>query len=160
MELNNRHFIDGMDLWNVFSIFVESGSDGFLQYAARKESISHDWLDRNGVDVDLSRYFFDSRNITLRCAMMANSEADFWLKHQGFIAMLTQPGPRRITVVEFGERSFMVYYKECNDFDRFTRIKDTNQVATKFTLVLVESEPSVDSSHEFIVDEEGRFLIT
>lgn len=161
--LSGRYYIDGMDLWTVFSIIVEDGSSGFLQYAPKKESITHDWQDSHGLDVDLSQYFFEARDIPLRCAILADGEEDFWTKYQAFIQLLMQPGTRRITVGEFGERSFNVFYRECNGWDRFTRIKDKlvgERVACKFTIIFTENEPAVNNDHVFIIDEDGRFLIT
>jgi len=152
--------MDGKDLWTAYNVFVEAGSDDFLKYAAKKESITHDWMDSNGLDVDLSRYFLQSRQIALRCAIIAESTDEFFQKYHGFIADLIQPGPRRITIAEFGERSYYVYYRDCTLFDRFTRLKDVDKIACKFTLNLIETEPQVDSSLIYIVDEDGRFLVT
>jgi hypothetical protein len=162
MNLSGYYFIDGKDIWTAYNIFVESGSDDFLQYPAKKESITHDWMDSNGIDVDLSRVFLEPREITLRCAIIVTSSDQFWQKYTGFIADLTQPGTRRIEVAEFGSRSFNVHYKSCNDFTRLTRVKEgtTTKIACKFTLVLVEPVPVLDNGNIFIVDEDGRFLVT
>lgn len=162
MDLSGFYYIDGKDLWTAYNVFVESGSDDFLQYPGKKESITHDWMDSNGVDVDLSRYFLEPRDITLRCAIIVDTPDQFWQKYTGFIADLTQPGTRRIEVAEFGSRSFNVHYKQCSDFTRFTRLKDeeTIKVACKFTMVLVEPVPQLDNGNVFIVDEDGRFLVT
>jgi hypothetical protein len=162
MDLSGYYFIDGKDLWTAYSVFVESGSDDFLKYPAKKESITHDWMDTNGIDVDLSRQFFDAREITLRCAIVVTSTSEFWQKYNGLIADLTQPGTRRFSIGEFGSRSYYLHYKECNSFDRFTRVKDgtTNKIAMKFTLVLVEPNPTLDNGDVFLWDEDGRFIVT
>lgn len=162
MDLSGKYQFDGKDLWVAYSVFVESGSDDFLKYAAKKESITHDWMDSNGIDVDTSRVFVGPRDITLRCAIIVATEAEFWQKYTGFIADLTQPGSRRITVVEFGSRSFYCIYKDCGSFDRFTRLRDgtTTKIACKFSLTLTETNPNLPNDNIFIVDEEGRFLIT
>jgi hypothetical protein len=162
MDWSGYYYMDGKDLWTAYNVVVEAGSDDFLKYAAKKESITHDWMDSNGLDVDLSRYFLQSRSITLKCAIITNTPAEFWNKYHGFIADFTQPGSRRITVAEFGERSFNVHYKDCSLFERFTRLKDgeTIKVACKFTINLIEIDPSLENDLIYIVDEDGRFIVT
>lgn len=158
-----KYFIDGKDFWTIFSIIVESGSSDFLKYPSRKESITRDWSDADGIDVDLSAVFFNARDIALRCAIIADNEADFWLKYEAFIVQWKQPGVHRIELSEFGMRSFYCFYKDTSFFERFTRILDDNgqlKVACKFTLNITEGEPRLNNSNVFIITQDGRFLIT
>lgn len=158
-DLPGYWFLDGMDLWNSFGMLIESGTDDFLKFPEKKESITHDWQDADGEDVDLSRYFFKDRDITLKMAIIADSPEDFWAKRNAFLAQWAQPGTHRLTITEFGQ-SFYVYYKICSSFSRFTRIKDTDMIACKFTIVINEPAPTFDNNDVFIVDEDGRFLVT
>lgn len=159
MDLSGHYFIDGIDLWN-FKIFVASGSEDFLRYPAKKDSITHDWPDQNGIDVDLFKNFLKEREITLQCAIVTTTEAEFWDNYYGFLKLMTKPGRRRIEITEFSNQQFFVYYKDCAVFERFTRIKQTNLVACKFSLLLVENEPSVQNGKVFLIDEQGRFIVT
>lgn len=164
MDLSSLHYINGKSLWDIFGMVIESGSDDFLKYPARKPTITHDWGDANGIDVDLSRVFFEEKTISLRVSLIANTESDFWAKHYGFLAEWAQPGTADWTVSEF-RKTFKVFYKESSEFTRFTRIKveGVNKVACKFTLTLVEQEPQLGENGNlqvFIVDEAGRFIVT
>lgn len=160
MRPENRFFIDGMDFWGIFSVVVEGGSSDFLNYPAKKDSITRDWSDANGLEVDLSQVFTTEREISLQCGIIADDEAAFWEKYNAFIGQWIKPGLHRIQVAEFGLRSFYCHYKSCSNFTRVTRIQGTEKVGCKFTLNLVETEPKLDNSDVFIVDEDGRFLIT
>lgn len=160
MNAAGYYFIDGKDLWTIFGMFVEDGTDDFLKYPAKKESITHDWRDSNGLDVDTSRPFFTERQITLRIGMVVESENDFWLKYNAFLNQMMLPGLRRFEPTELGFRSFYCFYKECTSFTRFTRLKGTTKIGIKFTLSIVESEPSLENDTVFIVDEDGRFIVT
>ncbi len=156
-----KYFIDGIDIQTVFGIRVESGSDDLLKYPAKKDSITHDWQDANGVDVDLTKLFFKERTISLRCNILVEAEEEFWNKYQSFLAQMAKPGYRRLQLSEFGEKSFYVYYKECTSFERKTNIKNNpGKIACKFTLNMVEGEPNIDNNNVFIVDEQGRFIVT
>jgi len=148
-----------MDLWTSFGMFIESGSDDFLKFPDRKDSITHDWMDANGQDVDLTRVFLKDRNITLKMAIVAIDEVDFWQKRNAFLAQWSQPGTHRLTVTELGQ-SFYVFYKSCSSFSRFTRLLNANKIACKFTIIVNEPAPTFDNNDVFIVDEDGRFLVT
>lgn len=154
----NRYYLDGADLWLYYKVGVESGSDDLLKMPKRKESITHNWLDENGIDVDLSRVFVEAKDIELKCHIIADSEADFWENYNRLQTTLKKPGLRRLTITEFG-RDFFVYYKECNIYTRFTRIKSVNKVACKFSLKLTETVPQL-TEQTFIVDESTQFIIT
>lgn len=159
MHPQGRWFIDGKDFWTLFSVVVEGGTDGFLKYPSAKEKITRDWSDADGLDVDLSRIFFNARSISLRLGIIADNEIDFWSKYEAFIAQWKQPGYHRIQLAEFGLRSFYCFYNETSDFTRVSRIDGTEKVGCKFTLSITEGEPTL-SGDTFIVDEDGRFLIT
>jgi hypothetical protein len=163
MSPAGQYFIDGKDFWTLFSIMVESGSDDFLKYPSKKDSITRNWSDADGTDVDLSAVYFNSRDISLRCAMLADSETDFWTKYEAFINQWKLPGSHRIEVSEFGLRSFYCYYRDTSQFTRFTRVRDGNgqiKIACKFTLNITESEPQLNSNNVFIITQDNRFLIT
>ncbi|MBO9660355.1 MAG: hypothetical protein J7527_16155 [Chitinophagaceae bacterium] len=159
-----KWFINGKDLYSTFGIIIESGTDGFLKWPDAKEGISRNYRDANGIDIDLSKIFFNFKEITLRCIILADSEDAFWSLRNGFMAEWAKGGYTRIQVTEFGNRSYYCYYKNMSDFTRFTpiRIEESGdiKVACKFTLNIVEGEPNLDNLATFIVDEQGRHLIT
>ncbi|GAA0561515.1 hypothetical protein [Chitinophaga japonensis] len=157
-----QYYMDGADLWLVYGITISAGSDDLLKPPARKDSISHDWEDENGIDIDLSRVYLQSREVTLQCNLLADSEVDFWNKYNSFFAMLIKPDLRRLEVSELS-KSFYVYYKEFPSFTRYTRIKkgpNAGKIAAQFQVTLVEAEPQIDSSNVYVIDEMNRFIIT
>lgn len=156
---SGRHYIDGKDLWDTWGIFVESGSNDFLKFPARKDSTTHDWMDSDGIDVDLSLPFFEDKKISLKCAMIATSEAEFWRNYDAFVGEWAKSGTRDLSVKEF-DRTFQVYYTDTTNFERFTPIKNMGKIATRFTLNLVEPVPDVSEGDAYIVDETDRFLTT
>lgn len=158
-SIGNSYYIDGLSLYNYFGVGVEDGSNDLLKPPDRKDSISHDWTDENGIDIDLSRVFLQSREATFQMFILADNEADFWNKYNAFVSYLQKPGTRRLTISEFN-KDFYVFYKSCKTFARFTRIKEVNKVACKFTLVLVEKDPSASEAPTFLITEDSRFIIT
>lgn len=162
VDVTGYAWIDGIDLWTAFGVFIEKGSADFLKYAPKKESITHDWMDSDGLDVDLSRYFLQERTVALNCAIVTDTETDFWAKHNSFIATLLQPGTRRLELKAHVDKAYDIYYKECNNYSQVLPLKGTNdnRIAGRFTLVIVEPNPKIDASLIFIVDDDGRYLVT
>ena len=158
-DITTSYFVDGFSLYNYFGVGVESGSDDLLQFPDRKDSISHDWEDENGVDVDLTRVFLKEREATFKCFILANDETDFWNKYNLFLSYLTKPGTRRLTITEHG-RDYFIYYKKSNAYKRFTRILSSNQIACKFDLTVVEPDPTSNRVETYLVTEAGSFIIT
>lgn len=158
-NLLNRYFIDGIDLYAAYGLSVSSGSDGFMKFPKRKDSIKKDWSDEDGLDIDLSRPKFEQKVVQLKCFILADDEQDFWSKYDSFRTKISEPGLRRLTIAQLS-RDFYVYYTETGEFSRFTRIKDVDKIACSFTITLVEQIPGFNNVPTFIVDEDGRFLIT
>lgn len=157
------YFIDGADLALTYNIFVEDGSADFLKYPARKQTIEHDWKDSNGIDVDLSRIFLKERTGTLNVVIVTETEADYFTKHTAFITQLAQPGLRRLQVTAHGQRSYYLCYQDCTAYKQIIPLKGSDMegmIVHRFSIQLMEPEPKLDASDVFIVDENGRFLIT
>jgi hypothetical protein len=158
-----KYFIDGKDFWTVFNVVVESGSDGFLQYPSKKVSITRDWADANGLDVDTSQVFFNAREISLKCAIITDDPENFWINHKAFIAQWALPGLHRIQLSEFGLRSYYCIFSDSPSFERYTSVREGEAspwvVACKFTINITELEPDISAKDVFIVDHDGKFLI-
>jgi len=155
MGFNNYFKIDGLDFWDEYGVFVEGGTDDFLVFPERKESIIHDWNDEDGIDIDTSTPYFKEREFTLKCALIADNEADFWAKYEAFINKWMEPGARQLEVVELSKEFFVIYQK-CTQFTRFTRLKTANRIACKFTIQIMEPQPLsvlTDEFGEVITDE-------
>jgi len=162
MSVVGLYSIDGDDWYGTYGWAVaKGGSDDFLKPWDRKTPMQHDWADQHGTDVDTANVFFKAKEISVPGALIAANEADFWLKYNAFFKKLAEPGTRRIYINELG-RSFYVYYDSCTSFTRLTRIKTNlgNKVACKFTLKFIEPVPSFWKQFTYLVDKDGRKLIT
>jgi len=160
MTISKLYFLDGRDLWDTFNIGVESGSDDFLKIPERKDSITHNWLDEDGTDVDLSRTFFKSREVNLHCFSQNANREKFWENYNSLITLFRKPGSRRLTITRHN-KDYFVYYKDNNAYQsfRFT-VMPSGSILTKFTLTLAEPKPTFEYQPTFLTDEAGRFIIT
>ncbi len=163
MALANKYFIDGFDLWTYFGIVPEKGAlDDFLKLPKRKDSISHNWMDEDGLDIDTSRVFLEAREISMNCVIIADTDDDYWTHYDQFLTLLRKPGLRRFSVAVFN-REYYLLYKECNIYQKLSAFKDTNgqnRLLCRFRLTMVEQTPTFNNTPTYIIDEAGRFLIT
>ena len=160
--LSGKWFIDGIDIYDIFNVFLEEGSADFLRFPPRKNSLEHDWLDAHGRDVDTSRVFLDQREGVLNLAIIATDQDDFFSKQEQFISHLIQPGKRRLVLYSHGERSYYILYKECNNYKPVKPLTGelAGLFAYRFSMVVVEPEPQIDASHTFLVGDSGAYIIT
>jgi hypothetical protein len=156
-------YLDGMDVWTNFAIGIKEGTAGFLQHPERKESITHNWPDQNGLDIDLSKIFFKERDIILQCWLFTETETEFWTKRNAFIQQLSKPGLRRFTVTAHGGRSYYVVYKSCSAYrqipSKTLRNVPDNMIVHEFNITLTEPSPQIDATDIFIAADAGEFLI-
>jgi hypothetical protein len=160
MSLSGKYAMDTLDLWTTYGVFLEDGTTEFLRFPERKESITNDWPDQMGIDIDLSTPTYKEREITIQCALIADNEADWWTKYNAFRVALMGSGKRMFYIAELS-RSYQVIYVKCSSFTKFTRIKTSGKVAAKFTLQLLEPEPRAiltNASGVPLTDGSGNYL--
>lgn len=155
-------YLDGMDVWNNFAVAIGEGLAKFIPLTKRKESITNNWPDQNGIDVDVSKHYFSERTVTLTCWLVC-TESEFWAKQQAFIQQLSKPGLRRLTVTAHGGRSYYVLFQEVGSYTQVKghglRNLPDNVVVHEFSITFLEPQPQVDYGDVFIAADGGEFLI-
>lgn len=166
MSALGLYAMDGEDLYGSYGFIVKKeegkGKDPFLKFWDSKPIAGQkDWADQDGIEVDLSRRFFQAKEILLSGTMVASGEDDFWEKHEAFYAALSAPGIRRMYVGQL-KRSFYIFYDSCTDFGTLTPIiaEDGQKVACKYTLKFIEPSPSFFKKFAFLTDKDGNYLVT
>ena len=160
MRPTNDYLLDGYDLWTTFGITIEKGGlDDLLKLPKRKQSIEHNWMDEDGIDVDLSRTFLEAKDSVLKCVIIADTEADFWLHYNQFLSLLIKPGTRRFSVNVFN-MEYQVYYRDCSIYQKLTAFKNTGKLICRFNLTIRETVPGFLNVPTYLVDESNNFIIT
>lgn len=160
MALENMYYLDGVDLWTNFGLTIAKGSlDDFLKLPKRKGSIEHNWPDEDGLDVDLSRNFYEARDINIKFYIISDTEAAFWTQYNGFMTLLKKPGLRRFNVVVFG-LNYNLFYQDCTVWDKLTPFRQTGKLFSSFTVRFTEANPNTTDVETFLVTEDNLFIIT
>ena len=138
MSAANRYFLDGIDMYTAYGFIVTGGSDAMLQLAKRKDPLSHNWNDEDGIEYDLtSAPVYEDKKIPLKGYLVATSEADFWNKYNALKVALDFSGTKVLTCTEIGT-SLNIFYRECSELKRRTRIKNTDLIGMEMDLLFQE----------------------
>lgn len=133
-----KYYIDGVN-FSQYGVFVSS-SDGLLSLPKMKTPLSAEWKDYHGTMVDLSKKYYQPREIKLNCFITATSNADLVSKVNTFVALFSKANLRQLLVqVEPAEPlAYMVYSEDNIDVKKTW---SNGSVVGTFTLALIEPEP-------------------
>lgn len=133
-----NYFIDGANLTN-YGVRISS-SDGIVSRPKLKAPLSVKWETEHGENVDLNNKFYEPREITLECFLVADTNEDFIRNSNAFCQLFDAKGTRRISVnVDSTEPLvFEVYIMDGIEFKKQWR---DGQVVGTFTLKLREPDP-------------------
>ena len=130
-------FQDSLNTKNLFSqfgLFIQTGTAEFLTLPERKETISNDWREDDGSEYDLDLPKFKDKEVTLQCAIMADSDAQFWTFYDALFLELKKPGWQNLFIWDHS-KTYQVFYKKCGTPKKSTkRLKNVSKVFVKFPI--------------------------
>lgn len=127
--------INGKNLLTQFGLIIQTGTAGLLEFPERKESISNDWSDENGIERDLAAPKFKDNEVTLKCGILANDDTAFWAFYDALFIELSRPNFQELYIDDHS-RAYQVFYKKSGNFNKVTkRLKGLGtKVFVKFDL--------------------------
>ena len=126
--------IDTIDIWTTYGAFLLKGSyDSLMRPAKRKASLSNNWPEENGLEIDLTVPKFEAKDADLSFILSASNETEWWTRYNAFFALLKTAGERSLYVAELN-KTVMIYYQEVTSYEQLTVIKNVSKVAARFTI--------------------------
>ena len=147
------YLLDGVD-FKTYGVFV-SGSDGIMNRPKMKAPATLNWDNYHGESVDLSRKFYESREITLSCFIKADSKMDFIKKITAFEQQLDKRGTNRL-VLDVHPVKPLIYEVYCKDAIEISKEWSDELMVGTFKLKLVEPEPVKRVLKHIRVSEETK----
>ena len=140
--MQSGYLFDGLDLASEYGIYIEKTS-GFLDMPKRKGVTEHDWEDEDGVQAftDADDIYFDARNVSLACHIVADSRIDFLTKLNEFRTILLSSGLHTLKL-PYGSMVYNVYYREKSALKLLTKW-DGSKMVGKFYVPLREPTPII-----------------
>ena len=134
--------IDTIDIWTTHGAFLLQGSyDGLMRPPKRKASLSNNWPEQNGLEIDLTIPRYESKEAELSFILSASSETEWWTRYDAFFTLLKSPGERSVFVKELN-KTFLVYYIETPTYVQLTTIKSVSKVVARFTIKFGIANPA------------------
>jgi len=107
----------------------------------RKASLSNNWPEQNGLEIDLTVPKYESKEAELSFILSASSETEWWTRYNAFFTLLKSPGERSVFVRELN-KTFLVYYIEVTSYEQLTTIKLVSKVVSRFTVKFGIANPA------------------
>lgn len=107
--------IDGTDIATLGMFIVKGGDTDFLSFPERKEPLTNDWFEEDGLDVDLSEVFFEAKKVSVKYYISAANATAFKQQLTAFETLHYQTGYRQIYIREF-DKTFSLRFKEISDY--------------------------------------------
>jgi len=155
--------INNKDFKTVFSTIVLAGGlDDFFAWPKRKESLSHNFPEVNGLDVDLTQPRFEARQFKLSCVLEAHGDtedlakANFWNLWNGLFTEISATGVHDLYLGSLN-KSFSVYYINQQNVSKMSY--EGKRIVVSFDLIFGETDPNSNIPKVFLVDHNDRYLI-
>lgn len=134
MARSGLWLLDGIDIAEAYGAFIEKGSYiSLLTPPRRKPSLTNNWREHNGEEVDLSTARYEAKDVDI-VFVFAGSPAQCMANYDAFIAAVMANGQRQLTINSLG-KTFEIYYKETNSVHRYMGIgKMALRISIKFRM--------------------------
>lgn len=137
MQMDFNDGLNSLSLWEEFGVVIQTGKQELLKFPARKTTFSQSWRESNGKEYDLSTPVLEDKEVTLQCAFMADTLANFWTKYDTLLFELTLPGERQLYVDDHG-KTYNFFYKDSSNWVISTKkLSGVSKIFVKFNLQIV-----------------------
>ncbi|MCF0202690.1 MAG: LamG domain-containing protein [Bacteroidaceae bacterium] len=133
------YYLNGKGFIKEWSIYVQQ-SDGVLQRPKQKTRFSQDWPDMHGEVVDLKWKRLQSREISLKCFLPAQSKFSFIQKWQSFLSEFDTDGTARL-MIDIHPTKPLVYEVYLEDTQDVSKTWNDDLMVGTFTLKVKEPDP-------------------
>lgn len=107
--------IDGFDIDDLGGFILRGGDYDFLSFPERRDPLSENWFEYNGVDVDLSEIYFKEKSLTVKFHIKGETSDEFIYRLNCFYKRVSAPGYRILYSREF-DRTFRLRFVSCPEY--------------------------------------------
>lgn len=149
--------IDGVDT-SEYSMLVLIGTDSsLLKSPSVKKNLLVNVNSRSGAIYDGESVFFETKDVTLKCLIRANSREEFWRNYNALFWNLTRANERELYWNKTGE-PYPCYYKS-SSVSRFD-ITPIGRIWCEFSIVVVFTSFRCKGIEMILASESGEWIVT
>ncbi|SDE77505.1 hypothetical protein [Riemerella columbipharyngis] len=113
---------------------IQTGTEELLAYPERKSVYENDWAEENGSQYDLDNPKFKDKEVTLKMAILADDNTQYWQYSNALFNELKKAGQLALYIFDH-DKTYQVFYMKSGNFKKtFKRLKNTEKVFVKFDL--------------------------
>jgi len=151
----SMYLLDG-NRFDEYGIIVEQGKAEVYKMPVLKQNLSISTEDTDSVLYDADYVRFQSKDVTLRCALYCDTIEHFWQNYYAFFGDLVKPELRQLEVTYVDDTYSCFYKNTANPY--FFRGK--NYVLLKFDLVLTFTNYTPTNTIYVWGSQDGRIIST
>lgn len=158
----SEYELDGVPL-DRYGVMVTEGRDEIMRSPTVKTNLSRTVLDVDGRIYDTENVVFNSKEVTLKCCLIAGSMTAFWNCYDALLHALIQPGERSL-YVDYNVEEYPCYYKRTSGWKLESlrgRVVVTFSLALEFTVFRLGGTDYLLATEDgdLIVTEDGEYYI-
>lgn len=141
-----RLYINNLDAYTTYGVFLANDRGGTYDNISAlmtpppvKRYTAVDYRERDGEEVEVTLPRFEARDISLRLAMIVETEREFRAKYKAFVDVL-KSGTLNVRVTETG-KTYRLHYLSCPGMVMRTRLRTTGRLAAMWTVKFREPKP-------------------
>lgn len=152
-----QYEINGQDV-SSYGVTITNGFAEMFKMPERKDSLTNDWQDENGIEKDLTDPKFKSRQFRLNCVITGDDFNDLKTKYWAFFTLVSTADTIQIYNYEY-DTLVGCFYVNQEQLTPLAKTGGSGKPAAQFTVVFAEVSPEQNISPVFLVNEEGEYLI-
>lgn len=149
------YLLDGVR-FDEYGIIVEKGKAEVYKMPALKKNLERNIGNLDSVLYDTGFVGYQSKDVTLKCALYCDTMANFWQNYYSFFGDLIKANLRYLTV-EYAEDVYACFYKQTSNPYFY---KGSNYVLLKFDLTLTFTDFVPKKTYIVWGSQDGKIIIT
>ena len=158
----SEYELDGVPL-DRYGVMVTEGRDEIMRSPTVKTNLSRTVLDVDGKIYDAGKVVYNSKEVTLKCCLIAGSMTTLWSCYDALLDALIQPGERSL-YVDYNVEEYPCYYKRTSGWKLESlrgRVVVTFNLTLEFTVFRMDGIDYLLATEagELVVTEDGEYYI-
>lgn len=151
-----KYYLNGSNL-ATYGLTITNGVNAFMQFPERKDSISNDFEDEDGIDIDLFAPKLKARNFLFDCTLVGNDITDFKTKYFALFQLLKQQNSYTL-FNDFLNIIITVYYIKQESISGLYNVPG-GKYGIRFQLQFGEADPTTNIPTVELVDDLYNILV-
>jgi len=135
---------------------VTEGRDEIMRSPTVKMNLSRTVLNVDGRIYDAGKVVYNSKEVTLKCCLIAGSMTAFWICYDALLHALIQPGERSL-YVDYNVEEYPCYYKRTSGW-KLESLR--GRVVVTFNLTLEFTVFRLGGTDYLLATEDGDLIVT